>query len=125
MRVLAVDDDPDALEIVKQSLSAAGATVLAASSGADAIAVGRREPFDVLVCDLAMPHADGFEVLKTLRESNANADARIYAIALTAHASPEDRARALAAGFEAHLSKPFELDALIRAIADGKNRAIG
>jgi CheY-like chemotaxis protein len=125
VRVLAVDDDPDALAIVGHSLTAAGASVLTASSGADAIAMGRRERFDVLVCDLAMPHADGFEVLKKLRESNANGGDGIYAIALTAHASPEDRARTLAAGFQTHLSKPFELDALIRAIADGKNRAIG
>jgi signal transduction histidine kinase/ActR/RegA family two-component response regulator len=117
VRTLAVDDDRDALEILSHALCAAGADVSSAASGEEAIALGTGRPFDVLVCDLAMPQVDGFAVLRALREQSAAFRNGAYAIALTAHASPEDRDRALEAGFDLHLPKPYEQRELIDAIA--------
>jgi signal transduction histidine kinase/ActR/RegA family two-component response regulator len=119
VRALAVDDDPDALEVLTAALAAYGAVVRRAASGAEAIAAWRSEPFDVLVCDLAMPDVDGFAVLRGIQEGATRSTAPIFAIALTAHASQEDRQRSLAAGFRRHVSKPYDLTDLIEAIRTG------
>ncbi|MCC7415716.1 MAG: response regulator [Acidobacteria bacterium] len=125
VRVLAVDDDPDALAIVTHGLRAAGADVLPAASGTEAIAIGRRECFDVLICDLAMPRIDGFEILKRLRDQSAAFAAGAFAIAVTAHASPSDCQRVIAAGFRMHLSKPYDPGELVRLIAAALPRSAG
>jgi PleD family two-component response regulator len=66
VRILAVDDDPNTLEVLTEGLKAHGATVHAAESGFEAIAAWHREPFDLLICDLAMPQVDGFTVLEAI-----------------------------------------------------------
>ena len=115
VRVLVVDDQEDARNLLIHTLSEYGAQVTAMSSGAEALSflsnltVGRRP--HVLILDIAMPDEDGYSVLKKVRAleamQGAAADA-IPAIALTAYGRSEDRLRALQAGFQMHVAKPVE-----------------
>jgi CheY-like chemotaxis protein len=114
--ILAVDDDPDARELVMAVLHQAGAQVTVASSVREAlVAVESRVP-DVVITDIAMPHATGFDLVRQLRASPQWCEIPI--IALTAYARAEDRAQALALGFTAHLGKPFSPRALVALVAE-------
>jgi CheY-like chemotaxis protein len=114
VKVLAVDDDPDACEIVRAVLDGAGAEVRTAGGSAAAVEIfGQWEP-DVLVSDLAMPGADGLELLQTLRRRG---EPRVWkAVLLTAYAGEAERGRALAAGYDAHLPKPVSPAELVAAL---------
>jgi signal transduction histidine kinase/CheY-like chemotaxis protein len=114
--VLAVDDDPDALRLLKEILEAVGATVTTATSGHAALEVAATDRPDVLVADLGLPLMDGFELIRHLRASDVAAVRDIPAAALTAYARSEDRARALKSGFEMHLAKPIDPAELIAAV---------
>jgi PAS domain S-box-containing protein len=114
--VLAVDDDPDALRLLKEVLEAVGATVTTASSSHAALEVASTDRPDVLVADLGMPLMDGFELIQRLRDSDVTAVRDIPAAALTAYARSEDRAKALKSGFEMHLAKPIDPAELIAAV---------
>jgi signal transduction histidine kinase/CheY-like chemotaxis protein len=122
VRVLAVDDNHDALDIVSLTLTAVGASVSLASRGIDAIREWERTPMDVLVCDLAMPDMSGFDVLRAIRERDAANGRMTRAIALSAHASQAHRDESRAAGFERHIAKPFDTDLLVRAVAEAAGR---
>jgi CheY-like chemotaxis protein len=116
-RVLVVDDDADSREIASKALAGTGASVTEAGSGVEALQEWERQRFDVLICDLAMPGMDGYEVLRTIRRA-ASADGKSsLAIALTALASETDRQAVLAAGFDDHIVKPFDFSALLRAVS--------
>jgi signal transduction histidine kinase len=118
MRILVVDDDADSREIASKALSVTGASVTQASSGSEALEHWGRERFDVLICDLAMPGMDGYEVLRRIRGVfHSNGGHRSRAIALTALASDSDRQAVLAAGFDDHLVKPFDFPDLLRAVS--------
>jgi len=123
--VLAVDDHPDALEIMALTLNAAGATVRTASSGPDAVAAWRSEPADVLLLDLAMPEMDGFAVLSQVRDQDAVGGRITRAIAVSAHASEEHRRRTSDAGFIQHLSKPYQRGDLVRAVSAALAPSLG
>jgi CheY-like chemotaxis protein len=114
--VLAVDDDPDALRLLKEILEAVGATVTTAGSGRIALEIIATDRPDVLVADLGMPLMDGFELIRRLRTSAVAAARAIPAAALTAYARSEDRAKALKSGFEMHLAKPIDPAELIAAV---------
>jgi signal transduction histidine kinase/CheY-like chemotaxis protein len=114
--VLAVDDDPDALKLLKEILEAVGATVTTATSSRAALEIVATDRPDVLVTDLGMPSMDGFELIQQLRTSTLTAARDIPAAALTAYARSEDRARALKSGFEMHLAKPIDPAELIAAV---------
>jgi PAS domain S-box-containing protein len=117
MRVLAVDDDADTLEMLSLFLRRAGAEVAGAATADAALeALGRFRP-DVLVADIAMPEVDGYELLRRVRALGAERGGLTPAVAVTAYAGEADRARALRSGFQAHLPKPVEPDALIQAVA--------
>jgi signal transduction histidine kinase len=120
LRVLAVDDNVDSLDVLSATLTGAGAEVRVAQSGAAAIALWEARPSDVLVCDLAMPQMDGFEVLRELQSRSANQAVR--AVALTAHASQEYVNRTAAAGFAGHVAKPYAAGELIAAVAGAAAR---
>jgi signal transduction histidine kinase len=122
IRVLAVDDNHDSLEVLETALTAAGAQVRTASSGAVALSMSESEAPDVLVCDLAMPEMDGTAVLRRMRAQQGAAGRTFRAIALSAHASQEHRARSRAAGFQLHLVKPIAIEALVRTIASVMGR---
>jgi signal transduction histidine kinase/ActR/RegA family two-component response regulator len=114
--ILAVDDNADALDVLAASLSNRGAVVRIAASGMEALAQWDRQPADVLICDLAMPIIDGFEVLREIRKRDDPAGRRTVAIAVTAHASDDFQARTRAAGFDAHVTKPYEFSELEQSI---------
>jgi signal transduction histidine kinase/ActR/RegA family two-component response regulator len=116
VRVLAVDDNADTLELLGIGLSAAGAHVRTAGSAAAAVDLFDREVPDVLLCDLAMPEVDGFELLQRLRQRGGQAGRVVPAIALSAHATTEHRERSRRAGFREHVAKPFRIETVIQAI---------
>jgi PAS domain S-box-containing protein len=117
LRVLVVDDEPDARELIKRILSDCHAVVRTAASAAEALAaLGEAMP-DVLISDLGMPEVDGFALLAQVRALDRQGGATLPAVALTAFARSEDRLRALEAGFGAHISKPVEPSELIATVA--------
>jgi CheY-like chemotaxis protein len=116
-RILVVDDEPDGRELVQRLLEEQGAAVTTAPSAPDALATLQREVPDVLVSDIGMPGMDGYELIRTVRAEGSPPAKAVPAIALTAFARAEDRARALEAGFEAHVAKPVEAAELLVTIA--------
>jgi signal transduction histidine kinase/CheY-like chemotaxis protein len=117
LHVLAVDDDADALTLVREILEGAGARVTTSTSAPAALDVVAGEHPDVLIADLGMPLMDGFELIARVRQSSDAATREMPAAALTAYARPEDRARALRHGFQMHLAKPIDPATLIAAVA--------
>jgi len=117
VRVLAVDDDADALGLLKDVLQAAGANVATASSAASAMETIRAFRPQVLVADIGMPEVDGFELIRRIRASEDPGVSELPAAALTAFARSEDRTRALQSGFEMHLSKPVDPGELVASVA--------
>ena len=116
LSLLVVDDDLNARELLAVVLENAGADVRAASSAADALLVLETWSPDVLLSDIEMPGEDGYVLMRKVHAQSATRR-RIVAIALTAHARPEDRLRALDAGFQWHLAKPIDPAELISVIA--------
>jgi CheY-like chemotaxis protein len=117
VRVLVVEDEGDSREILATVLREWGAEVLTASSAAEALEALKSLRPDVLVSDIGMPGMDGFELLRQVRQRAPEAGGRVPAIALTAYTDDESRHQAVAAGFEEHLGKPAEPDALLAAVA--------
>ena len=115
VRVLVVDDDADALSMVRELLETAGANVTTALSADEALALIQRQPPDLLLSDIGMPSVDGFELIRRVRQL-ATAIRHVPAAALTAYAQPEDRSRALLSGFQAHLAKPIDPGELLTAV---------
>ncbi len=116
LRVLAVDDDRDTLDVVAELLSLRGAEVVPAASAAEALKALERFDPDVLVSDIGMPERDGYDLIRDIR-SLGRGPAELPAVAVTAFASPEDRRRALAAGFQVHLPKPVDPGELTAVVA--------
>lgn len=115
VRVLVVDDDPDALELVRLVLEGAGATVTSASNAGDALArLDERGRFHVIVSDIGMPGMDGYALMRSIRSRESGAD--VPAIALTAFARREDVAVALRAGYQEHLAKPVDVRRLVQSV---------
>ena len=112
-----MDDQGDARELVARVLAECNATVQAAGDAAGALELVRRERPHVLVSDIGMPDVDGFELLARVRALGAEHGGDVPAIALTAFARPEDRRRALQAGFAHHLAKPIEPAELVAMVA--------
>ena len=104
VRVLVVDDEADGRELVARFLKSAGATVETAASAAEALATVDREPFQVIVSDLAMPGEDGLALVRAIRARGL----RTPVVALTAHAGAKMRVQALMAGFNTYIAKPVE-----------------
>jgi PAS domain S-box-containing protein len=115
-RILAVDDDRDALALVREILEATGATVMTADTGHDALAFLERTIPDVLLADLGMPQMTGFELIERVRQSDNPRIRAVPAVALTAYARSEDRTKALRSGFQLHLAKPVDPGELMAAI---------
>jgi CheY-like chemotaxis protein len=115
--VLVIDDNPDALDVAALTLGEAGASVAAATSGAEGLARLERQPADVVLCDIAMPGMDGFMVLEGIRALDRRTGRRTPVIAITAYASEEYRARCADAGFAGHMAKPYDTAQLVRAVA--------
>jgi signal transduction histidine kinase/ActR/RegA family two-component response regulator len=122
IRVLLVDDDMDALQMARDALSIAGATVTTAGSAAEAVAALDARAFDVAVLDIGMPLVDGYQLLRQIRARPRERQGGIPAAALTAYARTVDRTRSLKEGFQLHLTKPVqpsELAAAVLTLAGG------
>jgi PAS domain S-box-containing protein len=117
LRLLVVDDEPDACEVLREILTASGAEVRTAESAPEGLAILEQWPVDVLVTDIGMPGEDGYAFVRVLREREQGTGRRLPAVALTAYARVEDRMRALGAGFQMHVAKPVEPDELVSAVA--------
>jgi CheY-like chemotaxis protein len=122
LTVLVVDDEADARDLIKRVLEDCAATVLTAASADEAIAILHSSMPDVLVSDIGMPGADGYELLRRVRALGATGGGRIPAIALTAFARSEDRTRALRAGFLVHVAKPVDPSELVATVASVAGR---
>jgi CheY-like chemotaxis protein/nitrogen-specific signal transduction histidine kinase len=116
-RVLVVEDDADAREVLCLVLEMAGAKVEAAGSVRGALRAFDGFRPDVLVTNIGMPDEDGYGLIRHVRAREVGAGGHVPAIALTGYVSAEDNARLLAAGFQVHLPKPLDPDALVSAVA--------
>jgi CheY-like chemotaxis protein len=121
LKVLVVDDDEDARDLISTTMRHAGAQVMSASSADEALQLLESAEPDVIVSDIAMPNGTGYDLVRQVRATPRLA--RIPAIALTAFGRLEDRERALDAGFNFHVVKPVEPMHLVHAVAAAVGRA--
>jgi signal transduction histidine kinase/CheY-like chemotaxis protein len=113
-RVLIVDDQSDARDLLALVVGQSGAEVKVAGSARDALRIMSESAIDMLVSDIAMPEMDGFSFIETVRRQEAaRASERLRAVAVTAHMGRHIRERALAAGFDAHAVKPLDPEELV------------
>ena len=115
--VFVVDDEPDARDLLRRVLQDQGAAVTSFESASEALDAVKTVRPTVIVSDVGMPNMDGYQMIRMLRASEPR-DSRIPALALTAFARSEDRKRSLVAGYQAHLSKPFDVAELILLVAN-------
>jgi CheY-like chemotaxis protein/anti-sigma regulatory factor (Ser/Thr protein kinase) len=116
VRVLVVDDEPDARELIQRVFRDCRADVEVAASAAEALEVLDRHKPHVLVSDIGMPDQDGYDLVRAIRSRGRGAR-EIPAVALTAFARSEDRRKAMLAGFQVHISKPVDPDELTAVVA--------
>jgi CheY-like chemotaxis protein len=125
-RVLVVDDESDARELIETALSNRGARVIAVATASEALGTllecGPDTWPDVIVSDIGMQNIDGLEFMRKVRAMESARSGRAHAIALTAYAGDEDRAVALEAGYDVHIAKPFDPAGLARAVATATRR---
>jgi PAS domain S-box-containing protein len=117
IKVLAVDDEPDARNLIRRVLEDCGAKVILAASAQEALALVMSERPDMIVSDIGMPGEDGFEFIRKVRTLGPQDGGRTPAAALTAFARAEDRTRALRAGYQTHVAKPVEPTELTAVVA--------
>jgi len=117
LKVLVVDDDADARQLLCAILEQCGAEVIAHGSSAEALAALQQLKPDILVSDIGLPEEDGYALIEKVRSLEPESSGRIPAVALTAYARAEDRLRALSAGYNMHVPKPVEPAELAVVIA--------
>lgn len=115
-RILIVDDDPRAREVMQTMLNRYEARVLIALDGTDGLEQVQKHKPDVIVSDITMPRMDGYQFLREVRGLLPHNGGQTPAIALTALSRREDRTKAFDAGFQYHIVKPFDMDVLIDAL---------
>jgi hypothetical protein len=116
VRVLVVDDEPDACSIMAHALEASGADVTVASGAADALGKLQVTDIDVLLADIAMPETNGYALIRSVRALPDHRVASIPAVAVTAHARQCEQEEAFTAGFQSHLAKPLDPGELVRTV---------
>jgi CheY-like chemotaxis protein len=105
-----IEDDADAREVLQLALEAEGQAVAVAADGAEGLALATATRPDVVLVDLGLPGLDGYQVARQLRDALGN---HVRLIAVTGYGRSEDRRRSAAAGFDEHLIKPIDVDALL------------
>jgi CheY-like chemotaxis protein len=115
LHVLVAEDDPDSAAAVTAILRMHGCETQTATTASECVRMTGEWPPDVLICDVGLPDDDGYGLLRRLRRLPGGES--LPAIALTAYSRPEDRAKSLAAGFRAHLSKPLDPERLLEEIS--------
>jgi CheY-like chemotaxis protein len=126
LRLLVVDDENDALDLIAMELTQRGAHVKGVNTATDALALLEQSEFDVLISDIGMPDIDGHDLIRRIRKSESAQVRAIPAVALTAYARVQDRMRAILAGYNTHVPKPVEASELVTIVASlagrlGKN----
>jgi CheY-like chemotaxis protein len=123
LTVLVVDDEADALGLVREALRDWGAEVHTAASVAEAMSKFESVRPDVVVSDIGMPGEDGYSLVRKIRSLSAAQGGRTPAVALTAYARAEDAQRAFAAGYQMHVAKPASPEKLLNVVANlgGRN----
>jgi len=117
VRILLMEDDPDTLETLRSIFDERGAEVITAASTPEALdALERRDP-NALILDITSPDKDGYELIRQVRERDAEQGGKIPAIAVTARATAEDRVRALSSGFQMHMARPIDPGEMIAVVA--------
>ena len=114
--ILLVEDDRDTRESLALVFEHMGAQVVSVETAATALAEIVRARPDVLVSDIGLPGEDGYHLIRSVRLRDADADRRLPAIAVTAYVRVEDRVRSFVAGFDAHVDKPAEPNAIAELI---------
>ena len=122
LKVLAVDDEADARHLIGSLLHLSGAEVRTANDLIEAQAVVENWHPDLLVSDIGMPNGSGYDLIRQIRQREKQAGSYLPAVALTAYGRPEDRLRALSAGFQMHVTKPVEPAELIAVLASLSGR---
>ena len=125
LRILVVDDEPDCATLTGYLLSQWGADVKIVYSATEALEVFEQYqiwPPDILISDIQMPAIDGYELMRRVRDMGSDSGGDLPAIALTAYTRDEDRARALVAGFQIHVAKPFDPFELLTVVESMMNR---
>lgn len=117
LKVLVVDDQPDARELLVAVMTRCGATAIEASSSMEGLGQVVTARPDVIISDIGMPEEDGYSFIRRVRKLAADAGGRTPAAALTAYARAEDRRQAMQAGFEMHVPKPVEPAELVTVVA--------
>ena len=107
-KVLAVDDEPDARQLLMTLFKRCGAEVAACGTAAETLQLLKTFEPDILVSDIGLPEEDGYSLIRKIRGNEKDSDKRLPAIALTAYARSEDRLKALSAGYNMYISKPVE-----------------
>ena len=125
IRILVVDDDADAREMLQVALRQFDAEVRVAGSADEALDALAADAPDVLVSDIEMPENSGYDLIRRVRHHESSHLQRLPAVALTAYARTEDRVKALLAGFQTHVPKPVEPAELVTVIASLSQRTIG
>ena len=116
LRILVVEDELDALDLLAIDLREHGANVTGVASASEALPLLRRRQFDLIISDIGMADTDGYNLIKQVREQEGEKGEHIPAIALTAYARAQDRIRALAAGYNTHVAKPVEIRELVSVV---------
>jgi len=116
LRILVVEDNPVNQLLAVRLIEKLGHSAKAASNGPDALAVIRKQPFDLALMDVQMPDMDGFEVTRAIRQQERTSGVHLPIVAMTAHAMQGDRERCLAAGMDAYVAKPININDLRAAI---------
>ena len=117
LRILVVDDENDALDLISMELTQHGAHVKGVNTALEALAELEQNGFDLLISDIGMPEMDGYELMRKVRKSESGKPNRIPSVALTAYARVQDRMRAILAGYNTHVPKPVEANELITIVA--------
>jgi signal transduction histidine kinase/CheY-like chemotaxis protein len=123
LKVLAVDDEPDARELLSIVLTQCGAEVRAVSSAREALNTIQEWAPNVLISDIGIPLEDGYSLIRKIRALPPELGGNVPAAALTAYARSEDRIRALAAGYQTHVAKPVDPSELVAVVASLAGRA--
>jgi CheY-like chemotaxis protein len=122
VRVLVVDDEEDARNLLRAVIEQCGAEVRVAGSASEALRIAKEWPSSIIVSDIGMPGEDGYELIQKFRAWGKESGTWIPAVALTAYARTEDRVRALSAGYQIHIAKPIDPAELVLAIASQLGR---
>jgi CheY-like chemotaxis protein len=117
LRILVVDDETDALDLIGVELAQHGAKVTGVGNAADALTALEQSEFDLLISDIGMPKTDGYDLIRQIRNQEEGKNQKIPAVAVTAYARVQDRMQAVMAGFSTHIAKPVEVNELVTVVA--------